>query len=96
MTESSGEAQSSAETEADFSIVALRHARRVVIFVVGTTVCLFGVAMMVLPGPGVLGVALGVSILATEFGWARRLLRRAKQAVGVGDSKSDEPGPDSL
>ncbi len=63
---------------------ALRHARRLVVFVVGATVSVFGVAMLVLPGPGILGILLGVSILATEFGWARRLLRRAREAAGMG------------
>ena len=47
----------------------------------GGTVVLTGVAMLVLPGPGVLVIAAGFAILATEFFWARRALRNAKGAV---------------
>jgi hypothetical protein len=33
-----------------------------------------GLAMLVLPGPGLLTLAAGMAILALEFPWARRLL----------------------
>ncbi len=36
--------------------------------------------MLLLPGPGWLTIALGLSILGAEFVWARRLLRRLKRA----------------
>ncbi len=55
-----------------------RQARRIVIFVIGATVVLIGLAMFVLPGPGVVTVLLGLALLATEFVWARRLLRRVR------------------
>ena len=51
------------------------------IALMGGTVVLIGVAMLVLPGPGLLVIAGGLAILATEFIWARRALRRAKGAV---------------
>ena len=35
--------------------------------------------MLVLPGPGLLGLAAGLSILGTEFAWARRLLRGVRE-----------------
>lgn len=35
-----------------------------------------GIAMLVLPGPGLLFVAVGLGILALEFAWADWLLRR--------------------
>jgi len=38
-----------------------------------------GIALIVLPGPAVIVIPLGLAILATEFFWARRLLRRIKQ-----------------
>jgi tellurite resistance protein TerC len=46
--------------------------------VVGSTVCLFGTLLLVLPGPGLLFLLLGLSILATEFLWARLWLRRLR------------------
>ena len=56
-----------------------KTARRVVIAVIGGTVALIGVAMIVLPGPAVVVIPLGLAILATEFAWAKRLLKRLKQ-----------------
>ena len=43
----------------------------------GFIVVLAGVAMLVLPGPGLLVIAIGLGILALEFAWAERLLERA-------------------
>ena len=40
-----------------------------------------GHALLVLPGPGLLVIGGGLAILATEFIWAKRALRRAKGAV---------------
>jgi hypothetical protein len=35
---------------------------------------LLGVVLVVLPGPSTLLIGLGLTVLATEFDWARRLL----------------------
>lgn len=51
------------------------------IALIGGTVVLLGVILLVLPGPGVLIIAGGLAILATEFLWAKRALRNAKGAV---------------
>ena len=42
----------------------------------GFLVVLAGLAMLVLPGPGLLVIALGLGILALQFAWAERLLER--------------------
>jgi len=46
-----------------------------------------GVAMLALPGPGVVVIIVGLAILATEFAWAERALDktlgRASQAAGT-------------
>ena len=55
-----------------------RHARRVVIAVVGGSVVLIGIAMLVLPGPAFVVIPLGLGILAIEFAWARHWLERVK------------------
>lgn len=60
---------------------SLRTARRVVVGVIGGTVTLIGVALLVLPGPAFVVLPIGLSILATEFVWARRWLRKARQMV---------------
>jgi len=63
-------------------LTTFRQARRLVVIVVGFTVLLIGVAMLVLPGPAVVVVPIGLAILATEFVWAGRLLNRMKQTAG--------------
>lgn len=55
-----------------------RQVRRVVFIVVGFTVLLFGVAMIVLPGPAFVVIPLGLAILAAEITWARRWYARAR------------------
>lgn len=58
--------------------VVVHHARRVAIFVAGVAVTAAGFAMLVLPGPGLLVIIAGLSILAIEFAWAARLRDQAK------------------
>ena len=55
--------------------------RRVIVAVIGGTVLLLGLALLVLPGPAVLVIPLGLAILATEFVWARRWLRKARTVL---------------
>jgi uncharacterized protein (TIGR02611 family) len=59
--------------------VLARFARRGAIFVVGVALLVAGAAMMVLPGPGIATVLLGLIVLAKEFSWARRALAWARQ-----------------
>ena len=47
--------------------------------VVGFTLLLAGIVMLVTPGPGWLVILFGLSALAAEFVWARRLLDRLKK-----------------
>jgi tellurite resistance protein TerC len=61
--------------------VSYRQARKVVVLIIGSTVLLLGVAMLVLPGPGLLVIPLGLAILAAEFAWARLWLRRVRRAT---------------
>ncbi len=62
----------------------LRYARRIVVLVMGMTVLLIGIAMIILPGPAVVVIPLGLAILATEFAWARRMLRKAEDLARNG------------
>jgi tellurite resistance protein TerC len=56
--------------------------RKTIVGVIGSTVVLLGLALTVLPGPAVVVVPLGLAILATEFAWARQLIRRGGQFWG--------------
>ena len=77
---------------------ALRHARRLIVLVVGLTVVAIGGAMIVLPGPAVVVIPVGLAILATEFVWARRLLdnlrERGRNLVGKYTQNRDSEHPD--
>lgn len=64
------------------------HARRTAIFVTGWVVVAAGLAMLVLPGPGLLVVIGGLSILAVEFAWARRLRDRANERMRTAAQKA--------
>jgi uncharacterized protein (TIGR02611 family) len=64
-------------------VETLNQAKRVIVAVVGFTVLLAGVAMIILPGPAFIVIPLGLAILATEFVWARNLLKKVKEKIGV-------------
>ena len=53
--------------------------KRFAVTIVGLAVLLVGVALMVLPGPGLLLLVVGLAVLATEYVWARTLLVRAQR-----------------
>lgn len=55
--------------------------KRFVVIVVGSTVLAFGVALLVLPGPAIVVIPCGLAILAIEFAWARRWLRKSKKIL---------------
>lgn len=55
-----------------------RVIRKIVVAVIGTTVLLIGIALIALPGPAVIVIPIGIGILATEFIWARRAMKRGR------------------
>ena len=58
---------------------SLRFAKSIVVGVMGGTVVLIGIALIILPGPAFIVIPIGLSILATEFAWAKRWLEKARQ-----------------
>jgi len=59
-------------------LLSLVPPRRLLISLGGGLLLIAGAAMLVLPGPGLLVIAAGLALLATEFLWARRMLDRVK------------------
>ncbi len=57
------------------------NVRRTLVAVIGGTIVLIGIAMLVLPGPAVVVIPLGLTILASEFAWARRYVRKARELL---------------
>jgi uncharacterized protein (TIGR02611 family) len=60
---------------------SIAQARRLTIAVIGFTVLLLGIAMLVLPGPALIVIPVGLGILSTEFIWAKSLLRKVKATI---------------
>ncbi|MEN9645316.1 MAG: hypothetical protein RL238_1985 [Actinomycetota bacterium] len=51
-----------------------RNTKRLAVLVLGFAVLGAGLTMLVLPGPGLIVIILGLAILASEFVWAERAL----------------------
>jgi tellurite resistance protein TerC len=62
-----------------WNIENIKIARRVIVSVIGVTVLLIGVALLVLPGPAFIVIPIGLAILATEYAWARRWLKKVRR-----------------
>ena len=58
---------------------SIEQVRRFFKILAGFTLLALGVVMIVTPGPGWLVIFLGLTLLAAEFVWARRLMERMKQ-----------------
>ncbi len=73
-----------------------RSSKRIAVSVIGAALVLAGLAMLVLPGPGILVVALGFAVLGTEYAWAAAALERTKtmaaQAGGMARDRVTRAG----
>jgi hypothetical protein len=58
--------------------ITYRWARRIVVAMIGGTILLIGIAMVILPGPAILVVPLGLGVLGLEFAFARHWLRKLR------------------
>lgn len=55
--------------------------RRILATSLGLLLLGAGAVMLVIPGPGLLGLFLGLAVLATEYAWARRLVEPIRRRV---------------
>lgn len=60
---------------------AVAATTKIVVTIVGLLVLTAGLIMMVTPGPGLVGIAAGLAILATEWDWADRWLQTARRKL---------------
>ena len=60
-----------------------RSGKRVAVSIVGAVLVLGGLAMLVLPGPGILVVAVGFAVLGTEYAWAAAAFERTKNTAAA-------------
>jgi UPF0716 family protein affecting phage T7 exclusion len=71
---------------ADVIRFVARNSKRAAVSVAGGILVLAGVVMLVLPGPGIVVLAIGFLVLGTEYAWAAAALERTKRmAKKAGD-----------
>jgi len=52
--------------------------RKIFVGIAGTLLIILGVLLLVLPGPGLLVIALGLFVLSLEFAWADKYFQKLK------------------
>jgi uncharacterized protein (TIGR02611 family) len=57
------------------------NVRRIAAIAGGSVLLVVGIALLVLPGPGIPLIIAGLALLATQFEWARRLLHWMRERV---------------
>lgn len=65
----------------------MRNGKRIAVTLAGLVLLAAGLAMMVLPGPGVLVILAGLAVLATEYVWAQRMLNYTKEKAEQAKNK---------
>lgn len=61
--------------------MTLKKLKKIIVAVIGFTVLAFGILLIVFPGPAFIVIPIGLSILATEFVWAKKLLEQVKKGI---------------
>jgi uncharacterized protein (TIGR02611 family) len=61
--------------------MTLKQIKRIFVAVIGFTILTIGIVLIVFPGPAFIVIPIGLSILATEFVWAKRLLEKVKERI---------------
>jgi uncharacterized protein (TIGR02611 family) len=60
-------------------LTAIKKIKRLIVSIFGFTILIIGLAMLILPGPGLIIIPIGLAVLATEYLWARNLLNKVKK-----------------
>ena len=60
-----------------------KQIKKLVIFLIGISVVLIGCVLFFTPGPAIVVIPIGLAILATEFIWAKKLLKKFKDKVDL-------------
>ena len=61
--------------------VLYKQIRKLAIFFIGISVVLIGCILFFTPGPAIIVIPIGLAILATEFIWAKKLLKKFKETT---------------
>jgi uncharacterized protein (TIGR02611 family) len=71
-------------------MVVYKKIKKIVIAILGFSVLLVGVLLIFLPGPAFIVIPVGLSILATEFLWARNLVEKIKSKIKRKQNKKEK------
>ena len=61
--------------------ILYKQIRRLAIFLIGISIVLIGCILFYTPGPAVVVIPIGLAVLATEFIWAKKLLKKFKETT---------------
>jgi len=61
--------------------ILYKQIRRLAIFLIGISIVLIGCILIFTPGPAVVVIPVGLAVLATEFIWAKKLLKKFKETT---------------
>ena len=61
--------------------ILYKQIRRLAIFLIGISIVLIGCILFFTPGPAVVVIPVGLAVLATEFIWAKKLLKKFKETT---------------
>lgn len=70
-----------------------RVVRRVALEIIGWTLLVLGVALIFLPGPGLLGIFAGLALLSQQYEWAERRVEPVKLRALRGAAEGVETWP---
>lgn len=73
-----------------------QSSKRIAVTVIGGVLVLGGIAMLVLPGPGLLVVVAGFAVLGTEYAWAAAALERTKRTAEAAGAKAKQVGKQAI
>ena len=69
--------------------------RRTTRIVAGSGLILLGVPLLVLPGPGLLTIFAGISVVSNEFEWASKVVDWTKEKTARLRGEDEQPSDDS-
>mgnify|MGYP006136839703 CR=1 FL=1 len=61
--------------------ILYKQIRKMVVFLIGISIVLIGCVLFFTPGPAIIVIPVGLAVLATEFIWAKRLLKKFKETT---------------
>lgn len=61
--------------------ITYKIARRIAILAVGSTILIVGIVMIVVPGPAIVMIPVGLAVLGAEFAWARIWLSKIREGI---------------